>query len=105
MNRIGNQAPQKSARSRLAWFLASAVTFLYLNLFVLPNTPIWLGGDNSVYLLNATRMLDGQVIFRDFFHFVPPGTELVYIVFLKLFGTHTFVPNLAIIVVGTALTW
>ncbi len=102
---IVKQALQKSSSCPLPWFLAGAVTFLYLNLFILPNTPIWLGGDNSVYLLDATRMFDGQVIYRDFFHFVPPGTELVYIVFFKLFGIHAFVPNLSLIVVGTALTW
>ena len=100
-----NQAPQKSGYSHLAWFLVGAVTFLYLNLFYLPNIPIWLWGDNSIYLLNATRMMGGEVIYRDFFHFVPPGTELVYIFFFHLFGIRAFVPNLALIVVGTALTW
>ena len=50
-------------------------------------------------------MLDGQVMYRDFFHFVPPGTELAYIGFFKLFGVRPFVPNLALIVVGTCLSW
>lgn len=95
----------KSAFRPLPWFLAAAAAFLYLNLFRFPNTPFWLGGDNSVYLLNATRMLDGQVMYRDFYHFVPPGAELVYIAFLKVFGMRAFVPNLALIAVGTALTW
>src|ERR1017187_8068522 len=33
--------------------------FLYLSLFQLPRTPIFTGGDEDLFLLNATRMLNG----------------------------------------------
>ena len=92
-------------RNPRLWFWAAVFVFLYLDLFVLPNVPIWMRGDNSVYLLNATRMSEGQVMYRDFFHFVPPGTELVYRLFFVVFGIRSWIPNLLLIVLGVALTW
>ena len=86
------------------WYLAGALTFLYLILFILLDTPIFLSGDDQIYLLNATRMFEGQVMYRDFFHFVPPGTELVYGVFFKVFGFRAWIPNLLLILLGMALT-
>jgi hypothetical protein len=87
----------------LVWFLAGAFVFLYLHLFVSGTVPIWLGGDQTVYLVNATRMLHGEVIYRDFFHFLLPGTELVYFACFKLFGAREWVPNALLIALGMTL--
>ncbi len=87
-------------------FLIVTGAFLYLDLFILPATPI--AGtdlDQSIYLHNATKMFDGQMIYRDFFQFTPPGTELVYLVLFKLFGIHAWIPNAALVVLGLSLTW
>jgi hypothetical protein len=87
-------------------FLVLAAAFLYLDLFVLPATPI--AGtdlDEGFYLHNATRMLDGQMIYRDFFQFTPPGTELVYLALFKLFGVRAWIPNATQLVLGFSLTW
>lgn len=73
---------------------------------MLPATPI-AGTDNdqSLYIHNAMRMLDGQVIYRDFFQFTPPGTELVYLVLLRLFGVRAWIPNALLIGLGLSLIW
>jgi hypothetical protein len=87
-------------------FFIFAAAFLYLNLFALPATPI-AGTDNdqSLYLHNATRMFHGQMIYRDFFQFTPPGTELVYLGLFKLFGVRAWIPNATLVVLGLSLTW
>lgn len=87
-------------------FLVFAAAFLYLELFVLPATPIaGTDHDQSLYLHNAMRMFDGQMIYRDFFQFTPPGTELVYLALFKLFGVRAWIPNATLVVLGLSLTW
>jgi len=48
-------------------FLLFAAAFLYLNVFIMPATPIYdpLVVDQWFYLNNATRMLGGQMIYLD----------------------------------------
>jgi len=87
-------------------FLILAAAFLYLDLFVLPATPIFVDdSDQLLHLHNATRMLDGQMIYRDFFQFVLPGTELVYLALFKLFGVRAWIPNVMLALLGLSLTW
>jgi len=87
-------------------FLVLAAAFLYLSLFVLPATPI--AGtdlDQAFYLHDATRMLSGQMIYRDFFQFTPPGTELVYLSIFKVFGVRAWIPNAVLLALGLSLVW
>jgi hypothetical protein len=86
------------------WFLLAALAFLYLSLFIPPSTPIYSAGDSSVYLLNATRMFEGESIYRDFFQFTLPGTELFYLALFKLVGPRVWIPNVTLIVLGLGLT-
>jgi len=87
-------------------FLTFAAVFFYLQLFVLPATPIiGTDSDQSLYLHNATRMLNGQMMYRDFFQFTPPGTELAYLTLFRLLGAHAWIPNLTLVALGVALTW
>jgi hypothetical protein len=62
--------------SVVALLLGSAA-YLYVNLFVLPNTPYLLGGDQTYFWVDAQRMLSGERPYRDFFQFTPPGTDVV----------------------------
>ncbi|HEV2493718.1 MAG TPA: hypothetical protein VG204_11695 [Terriglobia bacterium] len=89
----------------LPWFLLGVAVFLYLRLFVLPFTPILMGGDQSFFLTYASRMLDGQLMYRDFFQFTPPGTSLVYLALFEAFGKRAWIPNVLILVLGVSLTW
>ena len=88
-----------------ACFLLGTFACLYLNLFVPPFTPICLGEDEGNWLLDAMRMLRGQVIYRDFFQFTAPGTQWVYFVLFVWLGPRTWVPNVLLILLGLGLVW
>ena len=83
--------------------LAGGFILLYFNLFYFPNIPIHLYGDNSTYLFNARRMMDGQRIYRDFFQHTLPATEVVYFLLFSLLGAHAWIPNLLQILLGLSL--
>ena len=80
--------------------LAGGFAFLYLNLFYLPNTPIHLFVDQFTLLFDARRMFGGQMIYRDFFQFTLPATQVVYLFLFKIFGVRTWIPNAMLIVLG-----
>ncbi|MEJ2009800.1 MAG: hypothetical protein P8Z30_16875 [Acidobacteriota bacterium] len=82
--------------------MAGGFLFLYLNLFYL-NVPVHLHGDNSAYLFNARRMLDGQVMYRDFFQHGMPATEVLYFLFFKILGLRAWIPNAVLIFLGLSL--
>jgi hypothetical protein len=88
-------------------FLLFTAAFLYLDLFILPATPIYNPHmvDQYYYLHNATRMLGGQMIYREFFQFTPPATELIYLTLFKLFGVRAWIPNAMLVLLGLSLTW
>jgi hypothetical protein len=56
-----------------------------------------------VYLLNAARMMHGEMIYRDFFQFTPPGTEAVYAMLFRVFGVRAWIPQATLVVLGTGL--
>jgi hypothetical protein len=98
--------PKRPPSWFLPGFLLFVLLFFYLNLFVLGATPILShNGDQFVFLSNACRMLDGQVIYRDFFQFTPPGTELVYWALFKLFGVWCGIPNVMLLLLVLGFTW
>jgi hypothetical protein len=89
-----------------ALILLGGYIFLYLSLFSLPAIPIrFVGGDAPTYLLNASRMLRGEVIYRDFFQFTPPATEVFYFLLFKIFGVRAWIPNVTLIVLGLSITY
>lgn len=45
----------------------------------------WLG-DEGVFLHAATRLLGGEVLYRDFFEFLPPGAFLIVATWMQIFG-------------------
>lgn len=77
-----SRGPLSDGHVQTFLFLFGLGAFLYLNLFIPPATPLVLGPDGPVYLMNASRMLKGQVIYRDFFQFTPPrhGGRVPYFV-------------------------
>ena len=90
-------------RSVVFLLLASAA-FLYLNLILLPRTPILEGGDQVFFWMDAQHMLSGERIYRDFFQFTPPGADFFYFSLFKVFGPRIWVTNAAILFLGVALT-
>jgi hypothetical protein len=85
--------------------LASSL-YLYCFAFSPPFVPVYSGiGDYQLYLAPAQRMYEGELIYRDFFEFITPGTALVNLLFFKLFGLRVWIPNLLTVLLGTGLVW
>jgi hypothetical protein len=83
--------------------LLGCAVYLYANLFADPKTPYLLGGDQVFFWTSAQRMLYGEQIYRDFFQFTPPGTDLAYLSVFKLFGPHIWTTNLVVLLLGVVL--
>jgi hypothetical protein len=79
--------------------------FLYLEVFVLPATPRLAIGDQSIYLHNSTRLLEGQIIYRDYDHFTLPGTDVLYAALFKLFGVRAWIPQAMLVLIGVVNAW
>lgn len=47
-------------------------------------------------------MLEGQVIYRDFFEFLPPGIDLVYTTLLNMLGPRAWIPNALLVLLGVS---
>jgi hypothetical protein len=102
-----NESPQGPAglgRYDAAVLLGSCI-YLYANLFASGTTPFLLGGDEQVFWMNAQRLLHGELVYRDFFEFTPPGTDLAYLTAFRLFGSEVWVTNLVVLSLGAALSW
>jgi len=78
---------------------------LYLNAFIFPHTPIYQGDTSAIWILDATKMLQGQVIYRDFFEFTLPGTQVVYLLLFKWFGVRAWIPSALWVALGIGLAW
>jgi hypothetical protein len=94
------------AGARTAALLALfAFAVCYLRAFILPNVPILIWGDQLGFATKGSRLLDGELPYRDVFEFLTPGTDLVYALFFKWFGISLWVPNLlmALLAAATAL--
>jgi len=85
------------------YVLLGSGLYLCCNLFSPQGTPFLLGGDEQVFWMNALRMLQGELIYRDFFQFTPPGTDLVYLSAFALLGPRIWVPNVVQLLLGTSL--
>jgi hypothetical protein len=87
-----------------ALLFCSAI-YLYANLFAFPNIPFLLSGDQVYLWMNAQRMLHGERIYQDFFQFTPPGADLLYLGFFKLFLPNIWVTNAIVLAVGVIACW
>ena len=67
---------------------AGAFIFLYLRTFALPAVPFVGNGDELLFFVRALRIAHGEIVYRDFFELVTPGTDLLYAAGFKVFGVH-----------------
>ena len=86
-------------------FVGICVLFLYLHLFILPSTPIYYEMDHVALLNDAWRMVQGEVIYRDFFEFTFPGAHSLYYVFERLAGPKYSIANFLILCHGAAAAY
>jgi hypothetical protein len=86
------------------WHVAAvglfSATYLYVNLFTLHGTPYLLSGDQVYFWTGAQQILDGQILYRDFFQYTTPGADLVFAAFFRTFGASIWVTNLVVLVLG-----
>jgi hypothetical protein len=88
-----------------AGVIVGSFIYLYANLFAQLQTPFLLGGDQALFWTNAQRLLHGELIYRDFLEFTPPGTDLIYLGVFRLLGSRIWVPNLVVLLLGVVLCW
>ena len=87
----------------LVLLLLGCFVGLYLNSFIPPLSPIYQGDTSPIFLLEARRMLEGEMIYRDFFEFTFPGTQLVYLMLFKLLGPQLWIPSVMLVLLGVSL--
>ncbi|MGA9752793.1 MAG: hypothetical protein WBS54_13500 [Acidobacteriota bacterium] len=81
-------AQRGSRGARTAGLLVTAAVLLVLVAKISPvvNTPKW---DECIYVYDAQRVLSGQVPYRDFFQFTPPGDLFLLAGWFRLFVGHS----------------
>lgn len=72
----------------------------YLRAFILPSIPIALWGDQVGFFNDGSKMVLGQLPYRDYFVIVPPGTDLVYALLIRCFALRMWIPNLLVAVLA-----
>lgn len=89
--------PEKSARDweiALLLFVASCAYLLIFRRFSNLNP------DEGITLQGAQLILHGQVMYRDFFYFVTPGSEYWMALLFKVFGSSILVARTALVIYG-----
>lgn len=66
----------------------------YFRLFVFPHVAVLPSGDQIGFAYAGSRIVAGQLPYRDYFQIVPPGTDLTYALLIRQFGLHTGTPHL-----------
>jgi hypothetical protein len=98
------------ANPAIGWTLlistATAVClYLYLQTFILPHVPILQRDDQITFVVNAVRMLHGEMIYADFYQYTPPGTDLIYLALFKMFGVRAWIASAVVFLLGIAAFW
>jgi hypothetical protein len=105
MDRVEPSTFPSSSRRLTLFVVALSCAFVYLQVFALPCTPHLASGDQAIYLHNATRLLHGELIYRDYDHFTFPGTDVFYAALFKCFGVRAWIPQAVLILLGGSLVW
>jgi hypothetical protein len=90
------QAADAPVYFRVFFYLA-CIAFLYLHLFILPVTPIYYESDQVNLLNDAKRFAEGEMIYRDFFEFIFPGSHTFFAFLILIFGPKYWIMNVAIL--------
>jgi hypothetical protein len=76
----------------------------YSRTFILPDVPILPAGDQIGFALDGSRIVAGELPFRDYFQIVPPGADFAYALLIKLFGLHTWTPHIMMAALAAVAT-
>lgn len=103
---LSTSARPEQARFEFLLVLLFALIYLYLILFVPPRTPLEVSCcDDKLFLYSGTRVLRGQVIYRDFFELYFPGTDLFYALLIWVVGPRVWIPNVCLLCLGIGFLW
>jgi hypothetical protein len=91
-----------AGRKLLALVAATICVYLYLQTFVLPAVPVLQRDDQITFVVNAMRMLHGEMIYSDFYQYTPPGTDLIYLGLFKAFGVRAWIASAVVVLLGMA---
>lgn len=81
---------------------AFAFAVCYFRGFIYPNIPLLPGGDGLGFAASGSRIVAGQLPYRDFFEIVPPGVDLTYAVLIKWVGLYAWIPHVVMACLGAA---
>jgi len=97
----GGGSPESSRSERLIAAAIFVASFLYLCLF---RRATWIDLDEGIILQGAQRILDGQVLYRDFFSFFTPGSYYLLAFVFRVFGDSYLVAHTLVAVVGAGFS-
>jgi hypothetical protein len=90
--------PEDSRADLVLALMTLLLSFLYLCLF---RRHTFLDLDEGIILQGAQRILDGQVLYRDFFAFVTPGSYYLLALEFRLFGNTYLAAHTCLAVLGS----
>jgi len=93
------EIPESQAGERQIALLLFVLTCAYLSLFRRYTT---MDPDEGIVLQGAQRILQGQVLYRDFFSFFTPGSYYLLALLFKIFGDSFLVARTALVLFGGA---
>ena len=94
-------AAEQSRLERVLPAVLFALAFLYLCIFRRHTS---IDPDEGIILQGAQRILEGQVLYRDFFSFFTPGSYYLSALLLRVFGDSFLVARTSVALVGAVLT-
>ena len=102
---LGASPNRRMQRGLVSLVLLAVCGFLYLETFIVPGVPRAATGDETIYLHQGARMVEGEMIYRDYDHFTFPGTDVLYMALFKLFGVRAWIPQAMLVLVGLGMFW
>ncbi len=86
-------------------FFSVCGLFVYSFLFKFPLTPFLRDADQSIFIYEAERILNGDVMYRDFFQFTFPGTQAFYAGLFSVFGVRYWIVALVTLLIALVTAW
>jgi 4-amino-4-deoxy-L-arabinose transferase-like glycosyltransferase len=93
--------PEQHRAERYIASVIFLLSFLYLCIL---RRYSWIDPDEGIILQGAQRILDGQVLYRDFFSFFTPGSYYFFALVFRIFGNSYLVAHTALAFIGAAFS-
>ncbi|MBX3245523.1 MAG: hypothetical protein KF685_13805 [Acidobacteria bacterium] len=84
---------------------AISAIYVYFLVFIFPFTPIFSETDQLIFIYEGSRLLHGDVMYRDFFQFTFPGSQTYYYAVLSVFGERYWLLPITVTVLASVLAF